>query len=451
MNFEILEKIEEIKDVSRREDIKFLDLKSMDLFGRIRHLSLPIEMFSEKLVSDGIGVDGSNYGFSSTENSDFVMVLDLDNYFIEDFKGEKRISFFVNFKKSPDSEEFIEQDIRWICKKCQTFIKELKIGEEVLLSPEYEFYIFKDVYYKVSKEESVIKISSEEEGLLTSYHLDSIGDIFSHIRDEITLLLEKLGVKVKYHHHEVGQWGQQEIELGFLNLMKAADISLLVKYISRLICEKYDLRVTFMPKPVSGMAGNGWHVHQFIKDGEKSLFFEEGSLLSKLGMNYVGGLIRHAKSLCAFTNPTVNSYKRLTPGYEAPVSIDFGEGNRSSLIRIPQYAKNEKECRIEYRVPDFSCNPYLALSAMVMAGIDGITKELDPFEEVEILRQKGEDKLPLTLEESLHFMEKDHEFLLKGNVFPEDLIHNWITLKKRELGIINSYISPIEFELFFDL
>ncbi len=451
MEFDLLKKMEEIRDLIKSEKIEFIDLKAMDIFGRIRHLTLPVSMFTEDLIEKGVGIDGSNYGFSKIDKSDFIAIPDLDTFFIENDSYNKRASFLVNFKKDPDSSDFIFQDLRYLSKRCEKMIKDLKVGDEILFSPEYEFYIFDRVDFEVGTHTSFYSIYSKETGNETSYHIDIPKDRYFHIRCEIVSMLESSGIKTKYHHHEVGQWGQQEIEIGFNGLLKSADISLLFKYFSRKVAERNGVVVTFMPKPLKDMAGSGWHVHQFIQKDGKSIFFDENSLLSEMGLHYVGGLIRHAKALCAFTNPSVNSYKRLTPGYEAPVSIDFGEGDRSSLIRIPQYAKNVRECRIEYRVPDFSCNPYLALSAMTMAGIDGIIEKIDPYEEIKRLKSKGEDRLPGSLEKAVEYLSGDKDFLKRGGIFKEDLINNWIKVKENEMSKLNSYVSPAEYLFYFDM
>ncbi len=448
-----------IQEQIKQHNIEYVDLKTLDLVGRLHHITLPIDQFTEKTLTEGVGFDGSSYGFMKVENSDMVQRPDLSTWMIDPFRKRPTMSFFVTVHLTDDERSRYPHDVRYIANKAEECLRSLKIADDSFWGPEYEFHIFEDAKHKNEKLYVSYEIYSEEGMARNAYHSANPQDLYVDFRDEASSYLEKAGIKVKYHHHEVGQEGQQEIELMFTPLLKTADQAVITKYILFNLAKEWGLKLTFMPKPIYQSAGNGWHVHQYlVKDG-KNVFYKQGEYanLNKTARHYIGGILKHSKSLSAFANPSTNSYKRLVRGYEAPVSITFGQANRTSAIRIPKYVSDPEKTRMEYRAGDATANPYLMLSAMLMAGIDGIINEYDPetlgygpYDKKNVEGADNIDYLPRTLEEALKHLEEDNEYLRRNGVFDDIFIKNWIAKKKLEVDAIINRPHPYEFELYFD-
>jgi glutamine synthetase len=372
-----------------------------------------------------------------------------------------------------------DQYPRSIAKKAEEYMRESNIADKILLGPEFEFHIFDNVAFEVKSNSAFYyvdtsqaewhtgKRTEDNNGYQVStkggYHIDIPNDVNYDLRSKMCNLLNKWGVPVKYHHHEVGGSGQQEIEVEFGELSQMADNTMIAKYVIKNTANKANKTATFMPKPLGTEAGNGMHVHMLLfKDG-KPLFYDENGYagLSEFAMNFMGGILKHIRSLCAFTNPSTNSYKRLIPGYEAPVTIGYATANRSAVIRIPAYAKKPEVKRFELRNPDASANPYFAYSAILMAGLDGVINKINPcdynwgpfdcnlYNLPEEERNKI-DALPRTLNEALDALENDYEYLLKGGVFPKRLIDIWIKDKRQEARRIDNIPHPAEFKKYYD-
>ncbi len=441
-------------------NVEFFDLKILDLKGKIHSLILPAAMLDDNLMKNGAGFDASSYGYALPEKSDMVMIPDLDTMIIDPFRAQKTAIFFANIHLTDSKRSRFPSDPRYIAEKAEQSLLKLKIGDEALFGPEFEFFIFKEVEYGVTEDGNYFFLRKDSDEKRNFYHLTSPDDEYIDFRNEAVSILQNMGINIKYHHHEVAV-NQHEIETKFETLANTADQSLLIKYVLFNLAKKHDLFVTFMPKPFFGKSGNGWHVHQFILDHKRNIFFEKGKYgnLSRYGFNYISGLLFHSSSLCAFSNPSTNSYKRLIKGFEAPVSAVFATSNRNAAIRIPSYV-DEQETRIEYRPGDASCNPYLFLSAMLLAGIDGIQKSMNPekfnfgpFDGVfpEVKSYKGKIReLPGNLSDALGNLEKDNEYLKTADVFNDQLINQWIKLKKTEIKEVELIPHPKEFELYFN-
>lgn len=472
---------DELKRYCFENEVEIIDFKVADLNGRWHHLSIPSGRLSERIFSEGIGFDGSSYGFKTIEKSDMVFIPDISRAFIDPFCKHQTLSMIGDIYSLEQGIKRYEADPRYIMQKAQNYLLDTQIADEFILGPEFEFYIFDHISYENKPNHMEVMIDSvqadwnsnekniENLGYKVShkggYHAALPYDITHNLRSEICLMLQELGIPVKYHHHEVGGPGQVEIEVELGSMCPMADNTLILKYVVKNMAIKNGKSATFMPKPIYGEAGNGMHVHmQLFKDGNPLFYDENGySGLSKTALYFIGGLLKHASALLAFTNPSTNSYKRLIPGYEAPVSICFATSNRSSVIRIPGYANKPDKKRFEFRSSDATCNPYLAYSAMLMAGLDGIQNKIDPIVEgygpydVNLYNLDEEHKnkikgLPTSLEQALDALSKDYDFLLKGSVFTKELIDMWIKNKiekdHRKISIIP---HPMEYELYYDL
>lgn len=472
---------EEVMDFCLSKDIKMIDFKMIDLNGRWRHLSIPVSRFTQDTLKYGIGFDGSNYGFAPVEKSDMVFIPDIASAFFDPFTEVLTLSMIgdVFVISEPENYRF-DQDPRTIAFKAEEYMKSTGIADEMLLGPEYEFNVFDHVSYECLPQRTGYTIDAEQAiwnsgdnenqnlgykiPLKGGYHIAPPQDILYDLRSRMCLLLEENGVKVKYHHHEVGGPGQIEIEVEFGGMREMADKTMLVKYLVKNLAFQEGKTATFMPKPLFGEAGNGMHVHMLLKKNGQPLFYDANgySGLSQEALYFIGGILMHAPALLALTNPSTNSYKRLVPGYEAPVSICYATANRSAVIRIPAYAKSPDAKRFEFRPTDATCNPYLAYAALLMAGLDGILKKIDPVAEgfgpydVNLYNLSPEEQakikaLPTSLDQALDALEQDHEFLLAGNVFPQRLLEVWIANKRKEAAQMNSRPHPLEFELYYDL
>jgi len=460
------------------EGVEFVDVRFCDLPGIMQHFTVPVSNFSSDVFTDGLMFDGSSIrGFQQIHESDMLLLPDPGSAMIDPFRQHKTlvINFFVH---DPLTGEGYSRDPRNIARKAEAYLKSSNIGDTAYFGPEAEFYVFDDVrfetseragYYFVDSVEAAWNTGREEDGGNLGYKprykqgyfpvppMDHLTDL----RSEMVKNLIEADVPVEMQHHEVGTAGQGEIDIRFDTLLKQADNLMKYKYILKNTARAAGRTVTFMPKPIFNDNGSGMHCHQSIwKDGDPLFYDELGYAgLSDTGRWYIGGLLRHAPSLLAFTNPTVNSYHRLVPGFEAPVNLVYSQRNRSACVRIPITGSNPKAKRVEFRVPDPSCNPYLAFSAMLMAGLDGIRNKIEPPEPIDKdLYELPPDEhaavaqVPSSLPEVLDTLESDHEFLLAGDVFTSDLIETWIDYKREhEITPIAQRPHPHEFELYFDI
>ncbi len=469
---------DEVLAYIRDNDVKSVDVRFCDLPGIMQHFTVPVESFDAKVFSDGLGFDGSSIrGFQQIHESDMLLLPDPTTAVLDPFRAEKtlNLNFFIH---DPLTGEAYSRDPRNIAKKAETYLSSTGIADTVYFGPEAEFYVFDDVRFKTSQNESYYHIDSiagawntgrVEDGGNRGYKVRYKGgyfpvppvDHFADLRAEMTRELINGGLIVERQHHEVGTAGQAEINYRFDTLLKAADDLLLFKYIIKNVAWRNGKTATFMPKPIFGDNGSGMHCHQSLwKDGTPLFYDELGYAgLSDMARHYIGGLLKHAPSLLAFTNPTLNSYHRLVPGFEAPVNLVYSQRNRSACIRIPITGTNPKAKRLEFRVPDSSGNPYLAFSAMLMAGLDGIKNKIEPPEPIDkdLYELPPEEhanvsQVPGSLPEVLLALEADQEYLLEGGVFTQDLVETWIDYKRTaEVDAIRLRPHPHEFELYFDI
>ncbi len=455
--------IKTCNDIIKANNVEFIDLKATDLTGRLHHISLPVvDGLLEKLITEGVGFDGSSYGFRKVENSDMILIPDLATAQMDPFRQAPTLSFYSHIFLTDEKRTPFNQDVRNLAKKAEALLKDITGADTSLWGPEFEFYIFSNVEYDTRTATSYYKVEHAEEFYKKAYHAANPFDEYDDFRDEACNLLKKQGINVKYHHHEVGERGQQEIETYFSDLLTTADNIITTKYILFNFAKQKGLYITFMPKPMYQQAGNGMHLHFYLTKDGKNLFYEKGQYgnLSKLGLNFIGGMLKHGRALSAFTNPSTNSYKRLVPGFEAPVALTYGMGNRAGAIRIPKYVSNPEETRFEYRPPDATANPYLCLVAMLLAGIDGVKNNIDPVKEgfgpydKNFLETDDIHKihfLPRNLAEALDALEEDNEFLKIGNIFTDELLQQWIKIKNEEIHSIGTMPHPFEFKMYFNL
>jgi glutamine synthetase len=354
------------------------------------------------------------------------------------------------------------QDGRYIARRAEALLKKYSTSDTSWWGPEFEFYIFSKVKYDTRTSASYYEVEHSEEFYAKAYHAANPFDVYDDFRDKACKTLKQFGIRVKYHHHETGERGQQEIETYFEPLLKTADNIVTVKYALFNMAKQNDLNITFMPKPMFHQPGSGMHLHMFLTKNGKNSFYKKGEYgnMNTLGKYFIGGMLKHGQALSAFTNPSTNSYKRLVPGFEAPVALTYSKGNRSSAIRIPAYVSNPEMTRFEYRPPDFTANPYLCLSAMLLAGIDGIVNKIDPEAEAfgpydkNIVDYSFKDKikfLPRNLEESLDALEVDNEFLKRDGIFTDEVINQWFKIKHEEINSINTMPHPFEYKMYFTL
>ena len=442
----------------RLEEADFVNLLMVEIYGNIRSVSLPKGYANQKVLSEGIGFDASNYGYAKVNNSDMVAVPDMSTAFFE-LRGDYKMLHILCDVLSTERETF-DQYPRNIVKKTKEFLKKKGIADNAKVLVELEYYAFEDVEYSTGSDHAFYKVASAEgmgEGFSSvprldphkAYHRMPPEDKYMDFRNETVRLMEVIGIPVKYHHHEVAI-SQLEIELDFMDIDKAGDQVSLAKWIIKQVADEMELYVTFMPKPLYKMPGSGMHVHQFLEKERKSLFPGKKLFnLSDEGLSYTAGILKHSLSgsLLAFACPSTNSYRRLVLGYEAPVSATFAKGSRAAAVRIPGYVSKE-ETRIEYRTGDASANIYFFLAAMVLAGADGILKGYDPVEMgYQSQDVKEELTFPLDLNSVLKGLENDREYLRP--VFPEKLIDLWIKAKKAEAEYVYNAPTPQEYELYF--
>jgi glutamine synthetase len=466
---------DEVSGYIRDNDVKFVDVRFCDLPGVMQHFTVPAESFdpAETLMFDGSSIRG----FQAIHESDMALVPDLATARLDGFRKDStlNINFFIH---DPITGEQYSRDPRNVAKKAEAYLASSGIADTAYFGPEAEFYVFDDVRYETKQNKSFYEIDSEagawntgrvEEGGNRGYKVRYKGgyfpappvDHFADLRAEMSLELAKNGLQVERQHHEVGTAGQAEINYKFNTLLAAADDLMLFKYIIKNVAWRNGKTATFMPKPIFGDNGSGMHCHQSLwLDGTPLFYDEQGYAgLSDMARYYIGGLLKHAPSLLAFTNPTVNSYHRLVPGFEAPVNLVYSQRNRSAAIRIPITGANPKAKRIEFRAPDPSSNPYLAFSAMLLAGLDGVKNKIEPLEPVdkdlyELAPEEHSSvpQVPATLPAVLEALEADHDYLLAGGVFTPDLIETWIAYKQSaEIDPIRLRPHPHEFELYYDI
>jgi glutamine synthetase len=447
-----------VKHLINEHNIEFLDLKTVDLVGRLHHITLPLEDDTlERIMEQGVGFDGSSFGFAKVESSDMIQKPDLITAQIDMFRDRPTMTCFTNVFLTDVERTRFSQDVRWVAAQAETTLKSLGIADASHWGPEFEYYIFSHVEFDTRTSASYYKIKHEEEFSHNAYHACSPFDLYDDFRDESCALLKKAGIPVKYHHHEVGERGQQEIELFFESLLKTADNIIMAKYILFSQAAAKNMHITFMPKPMYQQAGSGLHVHQYLTKGKENVFYDKTGYanFSKEGLYYIGGMLKHAASLAAFTNPSTNSFKRLVPGFEAPVAVTFGKANRSSCVRIPSYIHDPKQTRLEYRPPDATANAHLMLAAMLMAGLDGIVNKIDPIElnygphDSNAYKEEQERFLPRNLEEALDALEEDNDYLQRNSVFPRELIDQWLKTKREEVHDIATMPHPFEYKMYF--
>jgi glutamine synthetase len=443
-----------LEQLIERHKAQFVDLGLVDLSGRMRRVTLPVTAVNPSILTEGVGFDGSSYGFEKVEASDMVMVPDLSTGHRDPFRAEPTLSFLASAHVTTPGLPLSAQDTRGILARAVQYMRDSGMGDEVLMAPEYEFYIFDQVELDNTSTSMGYRVRDREGNDGKAYHLSSPWDLHAGFRDEAVNMLVQFGMNVRYHHHEVGGHGQQEIESGLEPALVAGDHAVMVRYLLKNLAHREGLQLTFMPKPLFQQAGNGWHVHQqLIKDGKNAFWDAKGQHgLSKTALNWIGGILSHGQALAGITNASTNSYKRLTRGYEAPVSLVYGPADRTAAIRIPRWAQGEGT-RIEYRAGDLTGNPYLSLAALIMAGIDGMENGIDPNKRgmgPKVKREKAKT-LPFSLWEALNALEADHSFLTKGGVFPESLIANWLETKRAENEDVERRPHPREFAIYFDL
>lgn len=437
--------------------IEYVDIKYVDLAGRLHHITLPVDRFPIS-VEKGVGFDSSTLpGFKGVEVGDMVLEPDLRTGFIDPVFSRPTLSFFAEIHDPKTGERF-SRDPRWIGEKAEKYlIKELKLSDALFLS-EFEFYLFDSCEYVNNGATSLYRLGLGERTAGSSYHTVAPQDQAGDFRSDLLTLIQDSGIKVKYHHHEVGQ-AQQELELELAPLAKTADAIMLVKYFVKNWASKIGKTATFIPMPVLGMPGNGLHIHEYFTQQGKSFFGDEKAkdLVSTGGRYYIGGLVAHARALSALTNPSTNSYKRLGQGLEAPNFAFYARSNRTAAIRIPGYLSDAKDLRIEYRPPDATANPYLALAGLVLAGMDGVKNHLEPPSPVETdVRKlpakelKRLPKLPVSLDEALEALSGDNDFLKTGGIFDDEFIKIWIGLKKEEAARVNRAPHPVEYQLYYN-
>jgi glutamine synthetase len=461
-------------ELAKKEGAKMVDIKFVDTFGTWQHFSCPIRELTEEVFSEGLGFDGSSIrGWKSIEASDMLAMPDPDTAFIDPFCAVPTLSLTCTIAETGTKESY-NRDPRAIAQRAEKFLISTGLADQAFMGPEAEFFIFDNVqydsksngtFYSVDSEEAVWNTGREEMPNLgykirhkEGYFPVPPGDTQQDIRTEMCLVMEQLGIKIERQHHEVATAGQVEIDYRFDTLVRAADSMMVYKYVARNVAKKYGKTATFMPKPLFGDNGSGMHTHQSLWKKGKPLFAaNEYAGLSQMALYYIGGLLKHASALCAICSPTTNSYKRLVPGYEAPVNLAYSSRNRSASIRIPTYSENPKAKRIEYRPPDPSANPYLCFAALLMAGLDGIQNKIDPGEPMDknLYELPPEEmakvpQVPGSLSEAIAHLEKDHEFLLKGDVFTKDFLDMWISHKRKEADALRLRPHPYEFFLYYD-
>ena len=465
-----------IMAMARDQGAKMVDFRFVDFPGTWQHFSIPATELEEDMFTEGLGFDGSSIrGWKAIHESDMLVMPDPATAFMDPFFELPTLVMICNIV-DPITREDYGRDPRAVARRAEAYLKSLGIADTAYFGPEAEFYIFDDVrfdqnshegYYFIDSVEGAWNSGRDEQpnlgykpGYKGGYFPVPPTDSQQDIRSEMVQTMKECGVEVEVHHHEVATAGQAEIDIKYCPLVVCGDRMMTYKYVVKNVARRHNKTATFMPKPIFQDNGTGMHAHQSLWKGGQPLFAGSGYAgLSEMALHYIGGLLKHARSVIAFTNPTTNSYRRLVPGYEAPVNLAYSQRNRSAAVRLPMYSANPKAKRVEFRCPDPSCNVYLALTAMMMAGLDGIENRTDPGDpmdkDIYDLPPEERGSVPLTpgsLGEALDALEADHQFLLKGGVFTEDVIQAWIDYKREhEVDAIALRPHPHEFALYFDV
>jgi glutamine synthetase len=465
----------QVIELAKKKGAKMVDVKFVDTFGIWQHFSCPIGELTEEVFEEGFGFDGSSIrGWKSIEASDMLAMPDPATAFMDPFCAVPTLSVTCTIAETGTKEPY-SRDPRGIAQRAEKYLLSTGLADTAYMGPEAEFFIFDNVqcdnkcntsFYSVDSEEGIWN-SGRDEGPNLGYKIRhkegyfpvSPNDTQQDIRTEMVLTMEALGVPIERQHHEVATAGQAEIDYRFDSLLRAADKMMVYRYVVKNVAWKNGKTATFMPKPLFGDNGSGMHVHQSLWKKGKPLFSgNEYAGLSPMALHYIGGILKHARALCAICSPTTNSYKRLVPGYEAPVNLAYSSRNRSAAVRIPTYSENPKAKRIEYRPPDPSANPYLCFAALVLAGLDGVINKIDPGEpldkniyELPPEELKKVPNVPGSLGEALDCLEADHEFLLKGDVFTREFLDMWVSTKRKEHDALRLRPHPYEFHLYYDV
>ena len=462
----------------RDDDVQFVDLKFVDLYGGLQHVTFPADAVSEDSFQHGLNFDGSSVrGFQAIAESDLLLRPDPTSLFTDPFHDEPTLSMLCDIV-DPDGFKPYSRDTRGVARRAEQLIRSLGIGDRALFGLEIEFYVFDDVRYDQSTQHGFYFVDSEQAfwntgesrgqnlghraGRKGGYFAAPPVDAHNNLRSKIAQVLRSFGLRPELHHHEVGGAGQNEIGFRFDTLTRAADNAVKFKYAVKNTAHRYGKTATFMPKPLFEEAGSGMHSNVSLWKDDRNLFYESGGYadLSRTAILFIGGLLAHARSLCAFSAPTTNSYRRLVPGYEAPINLVYSQRNRSACVRIPFTGARPSAKRLEFRTPDPSANPYLSCAAILMAGIDGIVRELEPpapvdqdiYEFATTEHGKLLSSTPGSLEIALDALEDDHEFLLRDGVFTADLVDGWLRTKRdNEVQFISLRPHPSEFTLYFDI
>jgi glutamine synthetase len=467
---------EDVLRTIKDDKVEMIDLRFTDLPGLWQHFSVPPSAVDPDSFVDGVGFDGSSIrGFQEIQESDMLVIPDPTTAFLDPFTEAPTLVLICNIR-DPVSGQSYSRDVRYIAQKAESYLGGIGIGDTAYFGPELEHFVFNEVrydqgtnygYYEIDAIEANWNAAKKDgpsyghklrpkEGYFPVPPADQLQDV----RTEMVSILERLGIAVEAHHHEVATGGQGEIDMRFTTLTRMADNVMMYKYVVKNVARKRGMTATFMPKPLFGDNGSGMHVHQSLWQGERPVFAGDGYAgSSDLMRHYIGGLLKHAPALLAICAPTVNSYRRLVPGFEAPVNLGYSSRNRSAACRIPMYSPNPKAKRVEFRCPDPSCNPYLAFAAMLMAGLDGIQNRINPGDPIDKnLYDLPPEELarvpsaPGSLEEALDALEADHQFLLKGNVFTRDVVETHLSYKRsREVDEIRLRPHPYEFFLYYDI
>ncbi len=466
----------EVLEFAEKNGAKMVDLRFMDFPGLWQHFSVPLHELEEATFEEGLGFDGSSIrGWQAIHASDMIVIPDPATALMDPFAQHPTLIMICNIA-DPITKERYSRDPRYVAYKAEAYLKSTGIGDTAYFGPEAEFFIFDDIRYDQNAHSGYYFLDSKEgtwntgrdEGPNLGYkprHKEGYfpvppTDSHQDLRTEMTLMLEEMGIIIEAQHHEVATAGQAEIDMKYMPLSKMADQLLRYKYVIKNVALKHGKTVTFMPKPVYGDNGSGMHTHISLWKENKPLFAGNGyGGLSDTALHFIGGILKHAPSLVAFTNPTTNSFKRLVPGYEAPVNLAYSSRNRSAALRIPMYSASPKAKRVEVRFPDATCNPYLAFSAMLMAGLDGIENKIDPGDpldkniyDLSPEELAGVPSVPASLDQAIDALEEDHEYLLKGEVFTQDVIDTWVSYKREnEIDAVRLRPHPYEFFLYYDI
>jgi glutamine synthetase len=464
-----------VLDFAKKNDVRILDLRFTDLPGLWHHISYPIEQLTEASFEEGFGMDGSSIrGWAAIHESDMLLIPDPSFYLLDPFT-EVATLVMVADVIDPVTKQRYDRDPRYIARKAELYLNSTGVADTAYFGAEAEFFIFDSVRFDQREQYGFYFIDAEEGRWNSGREENNLGyrprfkegyfpvpptDHYQDLRSEMVVAMQNAGLIVECHHHEVATAGQTEIDLQYNSLVKSADGMLLYKYIVKNVANQYGKTVTFMPKPIYGDNGNGMHTHQSLWKGDQPLFAGDGYAgLSHLALWYIGGLIKHGPALAALIAPTTNSYKRLVPGFEAPVNLAYSRRNRSAACRIPMYSASPRTKRVEFRPPDPSCNPYLAFAAMMMAGLDGIENKIDPGPPLDKdIYELAPDEvakvpsMPASLEGALDALEKDSAFLLKGDVFTEEMLRTYVEYKReKEIEAVRLRPHPYEFALYYDI